>query len=393
MKNNCPICKSKDISYLYNTLVPTLQNRVYDNIEEAANCAKGNIYLTHCNNCNFSFNADFDINALVYDEHYDNAVPSKLFIEYYRSICKYLFDKYDLESGIVYDVGCGKGTFLNILCSLYPSVKGIGIDPSYEGNLNPLENLVFIQDFFKAEQVISPPSLILSRHVFEHIEFPKDFLQIIWEPIKDYRNIPVFIEVPDFGWIVKNRTFWDLCYEHCNYFSEKSIENMFDNDFSELMSITKSFSDQYLWVEGVFNGVKTTVETLAVTELALPDIQAFVNSIHAARERITTVINLAKSQDKKIVVWGMATKGVIFSNLIDQGAELIDFCIDVNKTKQNKYAPITAHKIQPPGILAHEKNNDLLVIVMNAIYLKEIKAEAGLQADNCEFIDAHGNNL
>lgn len=76
---------------------------------------------------------------------------------------------------------------MNLLCSLFPSIKGVGIDPSYEGDLKPLHNLTFIQDFFRAEQVIDAPNLIISRHVFEHIEFPKEFLQIIQEPIKSLK--------------------------------------------------------------------------------------------------------------------------------------------------------------------------------------------------------------
>jgi SAM-dependent methyltransferase len=306
--------------------------------------------LAHCNNCNFSFNASFDEAKIVYDEEYDNAVPSKLFADYYLSIGEYLYKKYNLENGIVYDIGCGKGTFLKMLCSLYPNIKGIGIDPSYEGDLNPMENLTFIRDFFKHEHVTDAPNLILSRHVFEHIEFPKDFLEIIREPIVNYPNVPVFIEVPDFNWIVENKTFWDLCYEHCNYFSEKSLSEVFNNSWSQLTKITKSFNDQYLWVEGIFNPTNEVKALYHPFEINNKGIYEFIDSIQFAKQKVLQLILDYKSNDYKTVVWGMATKGVIFTNNIDADATLIDFCIDINQEKQQKFSPISGHQIQSPDV-------------------------------------------
>lgn len=395
MKNTCPVCKGSNIQHLFNTIVPTLQNRVYDSMEEALHCSSGTIELTHCSTCNFTFNAGFDEHIIVYDEKYDNAVPSQLFTRYYQTICRYLYEKYDLEKGTVYDIGCGKGTFLKMLCSMYPSVKGIGIDPSYEGNLAPMDNLVFIREFFKTEHVTERPGLILSRHVFEHIEHPRDFLAIIQEPVKSYPDLPVFIEVPDFAWIVENKTFWDLCYEHCNYFSERSIETMFDNSWSSLDMITRSFGDQYLWVEGIFNPTQEQ-QTSKKEFVAIPEsgIEAFVASIHTSKDKVLQIIRDYKATGYSVIVWGMATKGVIFTNSIDKERALVDLCIDINKEKQDKYAPLSAHLIQAPETLAARPSGEkCLVIVMNTNYAAEIKAEVSKYGLEAYFMDAHGSGI
>ncbi len=271
--------------------------------------------------------------------------------------------------------------------------KGVGIDPSYEGDLKPLHNLTFIQDFFRAEQVIDAPNLIISRHVFEHIEFPKEFLQIIQEPIKKFRDVPVFIEVPDFGWIVKNKTFWDLCYEHCNYFSEKSLEAVFDNEWSVLNKITKSFGGQYLWVEGIFNSSKNEISRANNETIDCNAIKEFIESIKNSQDSIKRVLQNYKNQKYKIIVWGMATKGVIFSNTIDKNRKNIDYCIDINKEKQNKFSPISAHKIVSPDILETLEKTECLVVVMNINYINEIKLEVAKHHIHANFIDAHGNEL
>lgn len=393
MKKSCSICNSADIEFLLSTEVPTLQNRVYETLKEALHCSKGVINLAHCNYCNFTFNANFDENVIVYDEKYDNAVPSKLFINYYNTICRYLYEKYNLESGVIYDIGCGKGTFLKIMCALYPNLKGIGIDPSYEGELKPMENLTFIRDFFKAEHVTETPSLLLSRHVFEHIEFPRKFLEIIREPVKAYKNLPVFIEVPDFSWIVEHKTFWDICYEHCNYFSQKSIEEMFGNSWSTLNKITKSFGDQYLWIEGIFNEEMMKPQQARIPSINKAQICDFIDSISLSRKNVCDRISSYKDKGYKIIIWGMATKGVIFTNSIDKQRGLVDYCIDINTEKQNKYSPLSGHFIQEPGILATLPDTDFLVIVMNTNYSDEIKSETATLNLRTHFIDAHGIDL
>jgi len=390
MKKCCPICKSESIEVLFESHVPVLQNRVYEIKNEAINCHQGIINLAHCNDCNFSFNASFDESKIVYDEEYDNAVPSKLFADYYQSIGEYLYKKYNLENGVVYDIGCGKGTFLKMLCSLYPNIKGVGIDPSYEGDLNPMENLTFIREFFKHEQVTDAPNLILSRHVFEHIEFPKDFLEIIREPIINYPNVPVFIEVPDFNWIVENKTFWDLCYEHCNYFSEKSLAEVFNHSWAQLTKITKSFNDQYLWVEGIFNPTNEIKALYHPFEIKSKGIYEFIDSIQLAKQKVLQLILDYKSKDYQTVVWGMATKGVIFTNNMDANATLIDFCIDINQEKQQKYSPISGHLIQSPTVLSTLKEQKVVIIVMNPNYVAEIKQAVHEYIQEAIFMDAHG---
>lgn len=389
-KQQCPVCEKERVTELYTTVVPVLQNRVYATKDEAVQSKQATMILTHCANCNFVFNSAFDEKAIVYDENYDNSVPSKMFQKYYEEIADYLYQKYRLQNSCVYDIGCGKGTFLKLMCSRFPDVRGIGIDPSYEGDLRPTDNLVFIQDFFQTSHVSEAPALVLSRHVFEHIEFPVAFLKIISEPLKDHPDVPVFIEVPDFNWIVRNQTFWDICYEHCNYFSPNPVGNMFSRSGVELNSITPAFGDQYLWIEGRLN--PTDAIDKDVKELpgqSLDQIQTFVANINHNRETAARQLSSYKTKGYKIVVWGMATKGVIFSLMVDPERKLIDYCIDINKAKQQQYIPGSGHQIHAPGKLTSLKEK-LLVVIMNLNYADEIKNQVTRQPETI-FMDAHGN--
>lgn len=391
-KQQCPVCEKEKLTELYTTVVPVLQNRVYASREEALNSKQETMVLTHCANCNFVFNAAFDENAIVYDENYDNSVPSKLFHAYYEKIADYLYQKYRLQNSCVYDIGCGKGTFLKLLCSRYPDLNGIGIDPSYEGDLRPQDNLIFIRDFFQTSHVTEKPALVLSRHVFEHIEYPVDFLKIISEPLKDHPDVPVFIEVPDFGWIVRNQTFWDICYEHCNYFSPNPVGKMFGRAGVELNSITPAFGEQYLWIEGRLNpSAASETDLKELPGQSLDQIQTFVANINQNRETVSQQLASYKTKGYKIVVWGMATKGVIFSLMVDPERNLIDYCIDINQSKQQQYVPGSGHQIHAPGELT-SLNEKLLVVIMNLNYADEIKNQVTKQSETI-FMDAHGNKV
>ena len=70
----------------------------------------------------------------------------------------------------------------------------------------------------------------------------------------------------------------------------------------------------------------------------------------------------------------MATKGVLFSSLVDPGASSIDYCIDINPNKQDCFVPVTAQPISSPSALRVAGGNPLVVAVMNDHYREEIEA-------------------
>ncbi|MEI7606704.1 MAG: class I SAM-dependent methyltransferase [Rhodospirillaceae bacterium] len=352
--------------------VPVMQNYVYFDYNEAMESPYGDISLTGCLDCGFVYNRLFNQEKLRYDSGYDNCVPSNIFLNYYKDIANYLYSQYDIKDGLVIDIGCGKGEFIRLLCSIYPDVAAIGIDPTCRPNIEFGGRLQLIKSEFSPGLVTKRPALVISRHVVEHISSPALFLNTIRKGISRYPETPVFIEVPDLNWIVENDAYWDICYEHCNYFTNTSICNALQISGFDRAVVQNAFGGQYLWAESRLCSDKIE-ESIDMESNLLYRISSY-----ETREKQVIALMKGKLEEfhrdgYSVVVWGMATKGVVFCNLIDPNNTLINYCIDVNPGKHNAFVPLTGHKIQAPDDLCGMNINNLIVIVMNMNYLNEIK--------------------
>jgi SAM-dependent methyltransferase len=358
--------------------VPLLQNKVYSNPETARRERSGCLNIVQDCETGFAFNADFQQNLVEYDKDYDNSVPSKVFMDYYDQIADYLVQNYDLKHGTVMDVGCGKGTFLTRLANRYDFIQGIGIDPSYEGPSTELHGrLQFIQETFSQKHIAkgTNPAIMLCRHVLEHIPSPIQFLQNIFKPLlNSAKDIPFFIEVPDLSWIVENHAFWDFCYEHVNYFTHSSLGHCITQAGGTVSKISSAFGKQYIWAEGILKRLPSTTSLQSNKqnrlEFHFPGRNEYDFGIHLSHvvEKLREL-----SFHKEIVIWGMATKGVMYSLYMINNNIDISYCVDINERKQGKYSPISGRKILSPHELRSGK--DFAIICMNPNYATEIESQ------------------
>lgn len=365
--------------------VPILQNKVYTNLNESKNCSFGELDIVYDKEKEYVYNHSFDANIMNYDNDYDNNVPSKVFMDYYDEIAEYLVNNYDLKNGTVIDIGCGKGTFIKNLVSKYDYVKAIGIDPSYVGEKYINNRLSFVDEYFNEDHIsnIGNVSIILCRHVLEHIQNPATFLKTIFMPLEKLKNIPIFIEVPDLDWIIENGAFWDFCYEHVNYFTQQSLYNCIQSSNAYVKKLQKSFNGQYLWSESVINTTTDKKISLSINSTNFSNLE-FSNDINKSIELIKIL-----SKNKKIVIWGMATKGVMYSLHLLNNNISIDSCVDINVNKQNRYSPLSGFKINHPDVL--KKNTDYLIICMNSNYSKEINQQCLDLELTVTLVDPSGN--
>lgn len=353
----CPLCSNPTTTSVAREALPVFQNVTYSTREEAVSVPLGSFRLATCTCCGFSHNCEFEPDLITYDGRYDNHVESKVFGTYYRQLAELMHDKFDLAGGFVYDIGCGTGKFLETLCSGTSDVFGIGIDPSCTPSSTDSYRLV--QDTFGSYHIEPNTRLVLLRHVLEHIGDPIAFL-------KDIRNTfpdtTLFVEVPDFDWILANRAFWDLSYEHCNYFTSRTLRFALETAGFEVIDQQPSFGSQYQWATCTPSDLKAAPVCRAETALATVTVYA-----NAETERLASIHEMAENT-RGLALWGMASKGVILAVLLPEGSLVGG--IDMNRGKQGRFAATTGLQIHPPEWLLTKPG--VTVAIMNPNYAEEI---------------------
>lgn len=324
--------------------VPVFQNKVFVTEREAINAVIGEVELVQSNQTGFIYNRAFDNNLMNYDTNYHNEQSNSLIFKKHLQNVFNLLKTRNLKNKKLIEIGCGKGHFFNILEE--NGIDCIGFDPAYEGN-----NPKIIKDYFSSKYNING-DIILLRHTLEHIDNPHTFITEIAKA-NNYKG-HIFIEVPTFDWIYKKQAFWDIFYEHCNYFTEKTLGCMFNKAETGSM-----FGDQYIYCYAELKDLKQIIENPIITPV---ENISFDKSILKWTEFLR--------HKKNIVIWGAGAKGSTFLNLLDPKKEKIKFVIDINPEKQNKFIAHTGHPIYSPETLK-SKTIDT-IIVMNENYLQEI---------------------
>jgi len=332
---------------------PIFQNRMYETREAAQACPRGQISIVEDQVNGLVRNAAFDPALMIYDAAYQNEqANSASFRAHLEWASDLIFET--MQTNSLIEVGCGKGTFLNILSDRGANITGF--DPTYEGDDPRIKKVLFGPDLG-----MNAKGLIL-RHVLEHIENPVDFLMQLAHANGGQGLI--YIEVPCFDWICDNNAWFDIFYEHVNYFRLSDFRKI----FGRVVASGTCFGGQYLYVVGDLSTLRQPAYDPAQT-VRFP--QDFTASIDAA----TT------NQD---VVWGGASKGLIYAMLRARAGRPVAGVIDINPAKQGKYLAGSGIRVQAPQELLPTLPRDTRIMVMNPNYTKEIKA---MSDDNFTYIE------
>lgn len=374
MADRCPVCGGTGLHRsVRRDRLPVFQNVTYGTRAAAISAPQAEFELATCTTCTFSFNVRFDAQLAVYDDSYDNHVASAFFLDYYETLARMLISRLGLVDGTVYDVGCGKGEFLRVLCSLAPGIRGVGIDPS----CTPVReaNFELIRSHFDASLFADDARLVILRHVLEHLDQPVEFLSALRQAMP---AAPLYVEVPDLDWILENEAYWDFCYEHCNYFTMESLNLALSQALFEIVDQQRSFGDQYQWAL-VLPATKSATFTPEPGQ-ALEAVRRYLLAETAGLSEMQRNADRAGG----IALWGMATKGVLLSTLLSHS---IHGGIDMNPAKQGRFAAGSGVAIHSPAWL-QELSPSATILVMNPNYLNEIIAMVSAERKDVRVVAA-----
>jgi hypothetical protein len=331
------------------TGLPVLQNRTYTTEAEARDCVLGDVVLVQGARDGLVFNVAFDPGLLRYDADYQNEqANSAVFQAHLREVrailARHCPDRHALE------IGCGKGVFLEMLST--SGWRIFGVDPAYEG-----DNPRVVKAEFSSTLDLSAPMLVL-RHVLEHVPNPRGFLQSM--RAANHGKGSIYIEVPCFDWILARRAWFDIFYEHVNYFRLEDFRRL----FARVHEAGHLFGGQYIYVVADLASLRDPVRQ-AAPGVTLP------NDFLAGVGRVAE--HLRQTSERRHLVWGAASKGVIFATHLRREGVSLDGAIDINPAKQGRFLPVTGLRVYAPDEAVRDRlrigDN---VIIMNSNYAQEI---------------------
>jgi SAM-dependent methyltransferase len=328
--------------------LPVLQNRTFADPASARASARADMVLVQDHKSGLIFNQAFDADKLSYDADYQNEQAHSGQFQKHLSDVEGIIARHFKGRELI-EVGCGKGYFLELLKGLGYAITGI--DPAYEG-----DNADVIKAPFTRGLGLAADAIVL-RHVLEHIQDPVSFLA---EMADANQGGQIYIEVPCFDWILDHKAWFDLFYEHVNYFRLDDLRRM----FGTVHEAGHLFGGQYLYIVADLATLRLTPEQ-PVPRLDLPD--GFTSSL----ERAVQIIQAAPGQGSAI--WGASSKGVIYSLFLQRAGVTVDRVVDINPAKQGRYLPLSGARVCSPQEAMDALPEGANVFVMNSNYLEEIK--------------------
>jgi SAM-dependent methyltransferase len=376
----CPSCASNELWVFHRAEgVPVNSCLSLETRDEALAFPRGDIALAFCRSCGFIFNAAFDESLLEYSERYDPTQAfSGTFNRWHLKLAEGLVDRYGLQGKRIIEIGCGKGEFLTLLCELGAN-SGVGFDPAVDPERTrppKAGEAKFVQDFYSEKYADQKGDFVCCKMTLEHIAPTADFVSTVRRAVGDDPETVVFFQVPDVLRILEERAFWDVYYEHCNYFSAGSLARLFRNAGFSVQAVGRDYDDQYLMIDCRPSGGIETSAPLA-EEQDMDQVRRLVdefsNRLPGALDDWQGKIRRFRAEGKRVVIWGAGSKGVAFLTTLGLGADDIEFAVDINPHRHGLFMATTGQEIIGPDRLTQDVPG--VVIIMNPIYRQEIEAD------------------
>lgn len=322
----------------------------------------------------FMENHKFDETKTSYDADYENSqAHSSQFKTHMLCVLDLLMDRYPKGSKLV-EVGCGKGDFLELAEATF-HFECTGYDETYSGN-NPRVEKRYLAQGDKIDC-----DIVVLRHVLEHIPQPQNFLKML-ESI--FGNTDIYIEVPNLDWILQNNTFFDITYEHVNYFTQKALSGLFGQNIKDA---DLCFNQQYQHIIADLGALDDAFhQKYASSDWTAVTIDQMFPKLECQIKELDSLVG----ESGTCYVWGAATKGCMFlwhANRLEYLIGRVPYAIDINPGKQGRWLPGSLTPIaSPEQFFKDAKPGDVLAIA-NPAYQDEILAQ--LKDHKLEFVSIY----
>ncbi|HKU15977.1 MAG TPA: class I SAM-dependent methyltransferase [Steroidobacteraceae bacterium] len=376
----CPACADRGgATFFAMRGVPVTCASIFPTRQEALAVPCGDVNLCVCRGCGFVFNRTFDSRLGAVGARYESSqAASAHFSSFAQSLARDWIKRYALSGRTVLDVGCGNADFLKRLLDEGVG-RAIGIDPCCEP-AERTDRLQLIADLFDDRFLDLAADAVVCRHTLEHIQDVAGFLRLLGNWASRGTGRVLLFELPASERIFAERAFWDVYYEHCNYFTRATIRTAFELAGLRVLRVDLAYDDQYLLVEAVADPQVRRAQGSEVAASAQLECAAFGAAASASIERSRARLARFAESGKRVVIWQGASKTVGFLSAIET-FDAIDSAVDMNQRRHGQFLPGSGLAVHSPDILRELQPEH--VVLMNPVYVQEVGAQLREMGVDC----------
>jgi nucleoside-diphosphate-sugar epimerase len=377
-KFDCRCCGSKNLKRILSLGFQPLANNLIKNKK-----SKFDTYPLELNFCLDCYNVQLSVSVnpkKMFSNYYYLSSTSKSFRSHFEQTSKKYFKEFKLnKQSQIIDIGSNDGVGLLPFKKL--GIKNLlGIEPAKNlckiSNKKGIKTLNDFLNYKSLKRIKYKADLILASNVFAHSDDLREMGECILKLLS--KNGTAIIEVQYLLKTLKDLTFDNIYHEHYNYWSLTSIKNFFDNLGGKIYKAeeinTHGGSLRIYVCKNLDKKIDKSVSKLLRIEenygiKKFSTYKIFADKILKIKKNVLNNLKILKNKSNSVIGYGAPAKATTALNFFGISEE-IDFIVEDNKLKHNKYVPGVNIPIYSKNKI---KNNKSLILVLAWNFYSEIK--------------------
>lgn len=371
---HCPNCASSHLTPFHAVpQTPVTCASVFDTEAEARAVPCGRVDLVFCDGCGLVFNPAFDEALAEIGARYESSqAASAHFSQFARSLSAAWIERHQLRGKAVLEIGCGNGEFLRQMLG-DGVARAIGMDPlASEAALRhdaALPQLAVRPLRFDASTIDVAADAVVCRHTLEHVPQVHGFLSLVAGWARRGPGRVALFEVPAAERILSEAAFWDIYYEHCQYFTLASLRQAFRLAGFDVRRVERAYGDQYLLLEATVGEAGPAAESADIDAQRAQCLE-FGRQARQAVARCDEGLEALAASGRPVMLWQGAAKTVGLLAALTR-RDLVHSAVDLSPQRHGKFLPGSGLQVHAPEQL--RQIDPQYIVLMNPVYVTEVQ--------------------
>ncbi len=378
--NKCRFCNS-DLNTIFADLGMSPLSNAYVSKDQLQKAESFYPLITYvCSSCFLVQLLEYEAPDVIFSDYAYFSSYSDSWLEHSKKYVDMISGRLNLDrKSLVVELASNDGYLLQYFQE--KKIPVLGIEPAENVAWAAIEKgIPTVTKFFGQQlaQVLldegKPADLIVGNNVLAHVPDINDFvggMKILLKP-----EGVITMEFPHLLQLINHNQFDTIYHEHFSYLSLYTIEKIFNKHGLKLFDVEElSTHGGSLRIYATHAGNNSLMKSESIEKLhtiedeqGLKDINTylhFTEKVKKTKRNVLQELVRIKSEGKKIVGYGAAAKGNTLLNYCGIRTDFIDYVVDRNPHKVDKYLPGTRIPIKHPDSIKEDKPDYLFILPWN----------------------------